>query len=167
MDTSVVNKEEIYSYFKMAYSAHYIPDDKAFTQSVKDYVRDYTDFYNLYNKFVSLFDSDNIKIVWDNETIHLFEKYDKKEMPIDSQYSAEYEVYKYIIPYYRKHFFRKNSNKYKPVIDKLPDFISYATSIYDILFKYNILIDTEDKVLYNEDGDISSAYEEITKISVD
>ena len=167
MDTSVVNKEEVYSHFKMAYSASHIPDDKELIQSVKDYVRDYNDFYNLYNKFVSLFDSDNIKIVWDNETIHLFEKYDKKEMPIDSQYSAEYEVYKYIIPYYRKHFFRKNSNKYKPVIDKLPDFISYTTSIYDILFKYNILIDTEDKVLYNEDGDISSAYEEITKISVD
>ena len=88
-------------------------------------------------------------------------------MPIDSQYSAEYEVYKYIIPYYRKHFFRKNSNKYKPVIDKLPDFISYTTSIYDILFKYNILIDTEDKVLYNEDGDINSAYEEIIKLSVE
>lgn len=167
MDTSVVNKEEVYSHFKMAYSASHIPDDKELTQNVKDYVRDYNDFYNLYNKFVSLFDSDNIKIVWDNEIIHLFEKYDKKEMPIDSQYSAEYEVYKYIIPYYRKHFFRKNSNKYKPVIDKLPDFISYTTSIYDILFKYNILIDTEDKVLYNEDGDISSAYEEITKISVD
>ena len=167
MDTSVVNKEEIYSHFKMAYSASYIPDDKELTQSVKDYVRDYNDFYNLYNKFVSLFDSDNVKIVWDNETIHLFEKYDKKEMPIDLQYSAEYEVYKYIIPYYRKHFFRKNSNKYKPVIDKLPDFISYTTSIYDILFKYQILIDAEDKVLYNEDGDINSAYEEIIKLSVE
>ena len=113
-----------------------------------------------------MFDSDNIKIVWNNETIHLFEKYEKKEMPIDSQYFAEYEVYKYIIPYYRKHFFRKNSNKYKPVIEKLPGFISYATSIYDILFKYNILVDTEDKVRYNEEGDINSAYEEIAKISV-
>ena len=166
MDTSVVNKEEIFSHFKMIYSVNYIPDDKEFTQSVKDYVRDYNVFYNLYNKFVSLFDSDNIKIVWDNETIHLFEKYEKKEMPIDSQYFAEYEVYKYIIPYYRKHFFRKNSNKYKPVIEKLPGFISYATSIYDILFKYNILVDTEDKVRYNEEGDINSAYEEIAKISV-
>lgn len=167
MDISVVNKEEILSHFKMVYSVNYIPGDKEFTQSVKDYVRDYNVFYNLYNKFVSLFDSDNIKIVWDNATIHLFEKYEKKEMPIDSQYFAEYEVYKYIIPYYRKHFFRKNSNKYKPVIEKLPAFISYITSIYDILFKHNILIDTEDKVLYNEDGDISSAYEEITKVSVD
>lgn len=166
MDISVVNKEEILSHFKMVYSVNYIPDDKEFTQSVKDYVRDYNVFYNLYNKFVSLFDSDNIKIVWDNATIHLFEKYEKKEMPIDSQYSAEYEVYKFVIPYYRKHFFRKNSNKYKPVIEKLPDFISYATSIYDILFKHNILIDTSDKVRYNEEGDIKSAYEEIAKISV-
>lgn len=159
-------KEEILSHFKMVYSVNYIPNDKEFTQSVKDYVRDYNVFYNLYNKFVSLFDSDTIKIVWDSATIHLFEKYEKKEMPIDSQYSAEYEVYKYVIPYYRKHFFRKNSNKYKPVIEKLPDFISYATSIYDILFKHNILIDTSDKVRYNEEGDIKSAYEEIAKISV-
>ena len=69
MDTSVVNKEEIFSHFKMIYSVNYIPDDKEFTQSVKDYVRDYNVFYNLYNKFVGLFDSDNIKIVWDNEII--------------------------------------------------------------------------------------------------
>ena len=112
-----------------------------------------------------MFGCDNIKLVWDNKTIQLFEKYDKKEIIIDSQYFAEYEVYKYIIPYYKKHFFRKNSNKYKPVIEKLPRFISYATSLYDILFKYHILIDTDDKILYNEDGDISSAYEEIIKIS--
>ncbi len=165
-DRSIVNKEEVYSHFKMVYNVGCIPDDKEFTQSVKDYVRDYIDFYNLYNKFVNLFDCDNIKIVWDDKTIQLFEKYDKKEISIDSQYFAEYEVYKYIIPYYRKHFFRKNSNKYKPVIEKLPSFISYATSIYDILFKHNILIDTEDKVRYNEEGDINSAYEEIAKISV-
>lgn len=164
MDTSVVNKEEMYLHFKMVYDVSYIPNDKEFAQSVKDYVRDYTDFYNLYNKFVNLFDSDNIKIVWDNTTIQLFEKYDKKEISIDPQYFAEYEVYRYVIPYYRKYLFRKNSNKYKPVIEKLPDFISYATSIYDILFKHNILIDTNDKVRYNEEGDIKSAYEEIAKI---
>ncbi len=164
MDSSIVNKEELYSYFKIKYNADSIPNDREFTQSVKDYVRSYMDFYNLYNKFVNLFDCDDIKIVWDTKTIQLFEKYDKKEISIDSQYFAEYEAYKYIIPYYRKYFFRKNSNKYKPVIEKLPSFISYATSIYDILFKYYILIDTEDKVLYNEDADINSAYEEIIKI---
>ena len=163
-NNSIVNKEEIYSYFKIKYDVSCIPNDKEFTQSVKDYVHDYNDFYNLYNKFVNLFDSDNIKVVWDNETIQLFEKYEKKEMSIDPQFSDEYEVYKYIIPYYRKHFLRKNSNKYKPIINKLPDYISYATSIFDILFKYQILIDTEDKILYNEDGNISSAYEAIIKI---
>ena len=163
MDSSIVNKEELYSHFKIKYNADSIPNDREFTQSVKDYVRSYIDFYNLYNKFVNLFDCDDIKIVWDTKTIQLFEKYDKKEISIDSQYFAEYEAYKYIIPYYRKHFFRKNSNKYKPVIEKLPSFISYATSIYDILFKYHILIDTENKVLYNEDADINSAYEEIIK----
>jgi hypothetical protein len=104
--------------------------------------------------------------VWNDKTLRLFEKYDKKEIAIDSQYIAEYEVYKYIIPFYRKHLYRKNSNKYKPVIEKLPDFISYATSIYSILFKYNILIDTDDEVLYNEEGNIESAYEEIDKITV-
>ena len=165
MDNSIVDKEEIYSHFKMRYDKKYVPNDKEFAESVKDYVRDYMDFYNLYNKFVNLFDSDNIKIVWDDKTIQLFETYDKEEIPIDSQHFAEYEVYKYIIPYYRKHFFRKNTNKYKPIIDKLPDFVSYATSVFDILFKYHILIDAEDKVIYNEDGDINSAYEEIAKIS--
>ena len=86
-----------------------VSDDKEFTQSVKDYIRDNNDFYNLYNKFVNLFDSDNIKVVWDNKTIQLFEKYERKEIFVAPQYSAEYEVYKYIIPYYRKHFFRKNT----------------------------------------------------------
>ena len=93
MDTSVVNKEEVYSHFKMAYSASHIPDDKELIQSVKDYVRDYNDFYNLYNKFVSLFDSDNIKIVWDNEIIHLFEKYDKKEFYKSLGFTEYGEVY--------------------------------------------------------------------------
>lgn len=165
MDNSVVNKEEISSHFKMQYDKKIVPNDKEFTKSVKDYVHNYMDFYNLYNKFVNLFDSDSIKIVWDNKTIQLFEKYDKGEIPIDSQHFAEYEVYKYIIPYYRKHFFIKNTNKYKPIIDKLPDFVSYATSVFDILFKYHILIDAEDRVVYNEDGDINSAFGEIAKIS--
>ena len=49
MDTSVVNKEEIYTHFKNTYSRRYIPDYKEFTQSVKDYVCNYIDFYNLYN----------------------------------------------------------------------------------------------------------------------
>ena len=114
-----------------------------------------------------MFESDEIKVIWDDKTIQLFEKYDKKEISVDLQYFAEYEVYKYVIPYYRKHFFRKNSNKYKPVIDKLPGLISYATLIYDILFKYRVLIDTEDKVIYDEGGDIKSAYEEMVSILVD
>lgn len=162
MDHSIVNKEELYSYFKTAYRVGYTPNDKDFTQSVKDYV----DFCNLYNNFVNLFDCDDIKIVWDDKTIQLFEKYDKKEISIDSQYFAEYEAYKFITPYYKKHFFIKNSNNYKPVIKKLPDFISYGTSIYDILFKYNILIDSGDKVLYNEEGDVNSAYKEMREIGV-
>ena len=166
MNSSVIDKEEIYSHFKTAYSLGCIPDDEELSQSIKDYARDYINFYNLYHKFVNLFDSDKIKVIWDDKTIQLFEKYDKKEASIDLQFFAEYEVYKYVIPYYRKHFFRKNSNKYKPVIDKLPSFISYATSIYDILFKYRVLIDTEDKVIYDEDGDIKSAYEEMISISV-
>jgi hypothetical protein len=166
INSSVIDKEEIYSHFKTAYSLGCIPDDEELAQSIKVYARDYIDFYNLYHKFVNLFDSDKIKVIWDDKTIQLFEKYDKKEISIDPQYFAQYEVYRYVIPYYRKYLFRKNSNKYKPVIEKLPDFISYATSIYDILFKHNILIDTGDKVRYNEEGDIKSAYEEIAKISV-
>lgn len=166
IDSSVIDKEEIYSHFKRAYSLGCIPDDEELAQSIKDYVRAYIDFYNLYHKFVDLFGSDEIKVIWDDKTIQLFEKYDKKEISVDLQYFAEYEVYRYVIPYYRKHFFRKNSNKYKPVIDKLPSFISYATSIYDILFKYRILIDIENKVIYDEEGDIKSAYEEIISISV-
>ena len=166
IDNSVIDKEEIYAHFKTYYSSGHIPDDEDLAQSIKDYVRAYIDFYNLYHKFVDLFESDEIKVIWDDKTIQLFEKYDKKEISVDSQYFEEYEVYRYVIPYYRKHFFRKNSNKYKPVIDKLPGLISYATSIYDILFKYRVLIDTEDKVIYDEDGDIKSAYEEMITISI-
>ena len=162
---SVVNKDEICSYFRQKYNIGDIPDDQEFIHSVKDYVCEYIKFYKDYNKFVSLFNSNNIEIAWDDKTLQLFKKYDKKEIPVDSQYFAEYEVYQYIMPYYRKHFLRKNSDKYKPVIEKLPDFISYAATVFEILFKYHILIDTEENVLYNEDGDMSSACEEIFKIS--
>ncbi|MBR4035636.1 MAG: hypothetical protein IKJ05_02745 [Oscillospiraceae bacterium] len=161
MNISIINKDEIYYHFKTKYSKANMQNNKEFNQDVKSFVKDYIAFYNLYDKFVSLFNSDNIKLEWNEKTIQLFKKYDKKEIPVDSQYFVEYEVYQYIIPYYRKHLFRKNSNKYKPTIEKLPNFISYATSVLDILFKYNILIDSEEKVLYNENGDINSAYDEI------
>ena len=142
-----------------------IPNNKEFLQEVKAYVCEYIKFCEDYNKFVSLFDSDRIQVVWDNKAIQLFKKYDAKEIPVDPQYFAEYEIYQYIFPYYRKYFLRKNSDKYKPVIEKLPEFISYATSVFDILFKYRILIDADENVQYNEDGDIDSACEEVMKIS--
>ena len=166
MNDTVINKEDIYSFYRTKYSISTLPSDKEFEQSVVDFVQEYTAFYHLYNKFVSAFNSDYIKLEWDNQKIKLFEKYRRNEEAVDLQHSAEYEVYQYVLPYYKKHLFRKNSSKYKPVIEKLPAFTAYATSIFDILFKYNILIDEEENVIYNEDGDISSAYEELNKIAI-
>ena len=62
--------------------------------------------------------------------------------------------------------FRKNRNEHKPSIEQFPAFISYASSVLDILFKHNILVDNEDKVIYNEDVDINFAREEIEEISI-
>ncbi|MBR4951065.1 MAG: hypothetical protein IKZ23_03835, partial [Clostridia bacterium] len=99
------------------------------------------------------------------DTIQLFQKYEQRELDVALEHIAEFEVYKHVIPLYRQHFFRKNSTKYKPTIEKLPDFISYASTVLDILFKHNVFIDNEDDVFYNENGDIDSALEEIKKTS--
>ena len=56
-----------------------IPNNEEFLQEVKDYACDYIKFCEDYNRFVSLFDSDHIQVVWDNKTIQLFKKYDAKE----------------------------------------------------------------------------------------
>ena len=161
----VIDKEEMYFYFKHKYNEENIPNDKELTESIKNYIKIHNDFYNLYNKFVNLFGTNDIELVWDEERIQLFEKYEKEEIPVDSQHYAEYEAYKFIMPLYRERIYRKNSNKYKPVIEKLPNFISYATSVYDILFRNHILIEHDNRVIYNENGDIDLAKEELAKLS--
>lgn len=164
-DAESVDRSEIYRYFKTKYGKEKIPSDNEFREDVTRYINDCVAFCHLYNKFVDLFGTDCITLGWNDETIRLFQKYDENELDVDPKWSAEYEVYKYVIPYYKKHFFRKNSNKYKPVIEKLPEFIAYATSVLDTLFKHNILIDTEECVVYNEDGDFDSAYKEIEQLT--
>lgn len=161
-----INEDEIYYRFNSLYSKENIPSKEEFKQSVKDFISDYISFCHLYNKFFSLFNSDRIDLEWDDKQIRLFEEYDKKTLPIDSHHIAEYEVYKYIIPFYRKHLFQKNSTKYKPTIEQMPAFVSYASSVLDILFKHNVFLDNEDCVIYNENGDIDSAREEIEKVSI-
>ena len=131
-----------------------------------NFINDYMAFLNHYKKFTSLFNSDYIEIEWDDQIIQLFQKYDKNEIFVDPQHRSEYEVYKYVIPFYEKCFFRKNSTKYKPIIEQLPDYISYASSVFDILFKYNVFVDTEECVVYNEKGNITSACEEIQKLLI-
>jgi len=165
MNVADINKDEIYSLCKTEYSKNNIPSDNELKQRVTTFINDYTTFNEIYNKFVSLFNDNHIKIEWDENKIKLFQKYDKKELTVDPHHFAEYEVYQYISPHYRKHLFKKNSNKYKPVVEQFSTFVSYASSILDVLFKCNILIDTGEHVIYNEGGDINAAYEEMEKLS--
>lgn len=135
-----IDKNEIYAFCERKYNIRNIPTDKEFEEQVTEFIEKYANFLNLYDKFTSLFGSNNIKIELNDEIMQLFQKYDKKESHIDSKYFARYEVYQYMTPYYKKHIFRKNSSKYKPVVEQFPSFISYATSVIDLLFKHNILL---------------------------
>ena len=160
-----LNKEELCFYLKTKYSKGNVPSEDEFKRNVTDYINDYVAFKQLYSKFLSLFNSDNIALEWDDNKVRLFQKYDNKELPVADEHVAEFEVYKYIIPYYKKHLFIKNTNKYKPSINQLPDFIAYASSVLDVLFEFDILIDNGDCVIYNENGNTHAAYEEIERIS--
>lgn len=163
-DISDTNKNEIYNYFISNYDDEYIPNDKEFVQDVLNYTNKYLLFYNLYSKFTSLFNSNHIELKWDDETLQLFQKYENKECLVDSQHSAEYEVYKYVKPYFYEHFFVKGTNKYRPVIEHLPHFTSYATSVFNILFQNNILIDNDELIIYNKNGNFDLAFKELTSL---
>lgn len=165
MKVEDINKDEIYSLCKYSYDKNNVPSDKELKQRVEDFVDNYTRFNQLYNEIFSLFNNDHIELEWDEQKINLFKEYEKDELMIEPQHVAEYKVYKYILPYIKKHLFRKNANKYKPVVEQFPNFISYASSVLDILFKYDILIDDEEKVVYNENGNFSSVYEEIEELT--
>ena len=156
-----ISKDEIRSLYKTEFFDYNIPNSENFESRLIKFVEDYLDFCQLYNKFTSLFNSNNIELNWDDDAIRLFQKYDEEGTDADSYRLAEYEAYKCIIPYYRKHFFKKNSTKYKPTIEQLPAFTAYGTRILDILFKHKLLIDEDDHVVYNMNGDAQSAYEEI------
>ena len=162
--SDIIDSDEVYAEFIHRYSVNHIPSDLDFRNSVTFFVNQRVSFYNLSSKFQSLFNSNHIEIEWSDEKIQLFRKYDNKELAVSPEFIAEYEVYKHAIPYFQKNFFRKNSTKYRPVIEKFPDFVSYASSVFDILFKHGILIDTDEKVIYNENGDVQSAYEELEKL---
>ena len=165
MHAENIDKDELYSYFKTHYDKDYLPSDEEFKLSVSEYVNEQVIFYQIYKKFVSLFNTDRIKIEWDDEKLCLFRKYDEEGQIADPQNLAEYEVYKYVIPFYRKHFLRKNSNRYKPVIEQLPAFSSYASTVLDILFKHKIITNNGDVVVYNDNGDTALAYKEILALS--
>lgn len=160
-----IDKDELYSYFKSHYNKDSLPSDKEFERNVREFVNEHVRFNHIYEKFVSLFNTNRIKIEWNDEKLGLFQKYDEEGQIPDTQNLAEYEAYKYVIPFYRKHFLRKNSNRYKPVIEQLPTFASYGATVLDILFKHKIITNNEDTVAYNNDGNIELAYKEITAMS--
>lgn len=161
MHIEYIDKDELYSYFKSKYSKDSLPSDEAFELNVIEVVNEHVTYNQTYRKFVSLFNNNHIKIEWNDEKLCLFQKYDKEGQIADPQNFAEYEVYKYVIPFYRKNFLYKNSNRYKPVIEKLPVFISYASTVLDILFKHKIITINGDVVVYNNNGNIELACKEI------
>lgn len=156
-----IDRDELYSYFKFHYDKDCLPSDEEFESDVRAFVNEYVTFNQICKKYVSLFNTNHIKIEWNDEKLFLFQKYDESGQIADSQDHAEYEAYKYVMPFYRKHFFRKNSNRYKPIIEKLPLFTTYATTVLDILFKHEAITDKGDVVVYNADGNIDLAYKEI------
>ena len=161
MGVEHIDKDELYSYFKMHYDQDRLPSDEEFEIDVRKFVNEQVEFQSIYNKYVSLFNNDYIKIEWDDEKLSLFQKYDKEEQIIDPKNLAEYEVYKYVMPFYKKHFLRKNSNQYRPIIEKLPAFTSYGSAVLDILFKHKVIVDNGETVVYNDDGNTEMAYKEI------
>ena len=164
MDVEDIDKEELYSYFKLHYYKECLPSDEEFESNVREFVNEQVRFTQLYRKYVTLFGTDHIKIEWDDEKLRLFQKYDEAGQIDNPQNLAEYEAYKYVIPFFRKHFFRKNSNRYKPIIEQLPAFTSYGSTVLDILFKHQVITCNEDIVVYNNDGSIELACKEIMAI---
>ena len=162
-----IEKDELYSYFKLYYYKDCLPSDEEFESSVRAFVNENVKFNQNYRKFVALFNTDHIKIEWNDEKLRLFQKYDEAGQIADPQNLAEYEAYKFVIPFYRKHFFRKNSNRYKPVIEQLPAFTAYGSTVLDILFKHQVITCNGDVVVYNDDGDIELACKEIMAIPED
>jgi hypothetical protein len=160
-----VDKSDLLAHIHSTYSEDYIPTDEEFEESVIDFANKYTPFYRLYNKFTSLFHTNHIELEWNDETIQLFQEYEKNEHLIDPKCLAEFEAYKYISLFYRKHFFKKNSTQRKQIIEQLPSFTAFAASVFEILFKHNILIDEPECVVYNKDGDVDSAFEELRALS--
>lgn len=160
-----IEKDELYLHFKSKYSEDELPSDEEFEWDVKSYVDEYMAFNQIYGKYFALFNTDHIKIEWNDEILCLFQKYDDEGIVTDPQNLSEYEVYKYVMPFYRKHFLRKNSNRYKPVIEQLPEFTMYGSTVLDILFKHNVIACNGDTVDYNKDGNIALACEEIMAIS--
>ena len=156
-----IDKSELYSYFKLHYDKDYLPSDAEFELAVRKYINEQMTFNQSYKKFVSLFNSNHIKIEWDDNKLCLFQKYDKGEQLVDPQNLAEYEAYKHVIPFYRKHFLRKNSNQYRPIIRQLPSFSLYGTAVLDILFKHNVIINNGDTIVYNNNGNFEMARKEI------
>ena len=159
-----IDKGEMYLHFKWLYDEDYLPSDEEFELRVKQYVSEYLEFNKTYEKFVSLFQSNHIQIEWNGEKLRLFQRYDEEGWVSNPCDLAEYEAYKYVIPFYRRHFFRKNSNRYKPTIEKLPTFISYASTVLDILFKHKILINNGDGVIYNHNGEFELVYEDLASL---
>ena len=160
-----IDKDELYSYFKSHYDKGALPSDEEFVLSVTAFVNDYVTFNKIYKKFVAFFNTDHIKVEWNDENLCLFQKCDEEGLPANPQNLAEYEVYKYVVPFYRKNFFRKNSNRYRPVIEQLPAFIAYGSTVLDILFKHKAIICNGDIVVYNKDGDVELACKEIMALS--
>ena len=159
-----INKEEVKGYFENKYNEKNIPNDKELEQEIGSYINKCISFYNLYNKFYSLYNSDRIKVELTEDMILLFKQYDDNKIPVDTNYTADYEVYKYVLPYYKECMFCKNSKKYKPIIENLQRFTSYGTEVIDILINNNVLIHQEDMFVYNEFGEIEKALAKIDKL---
>jgi hypothetical protein len=67
-----IDKSELYSYFKLHYDYDYLPSDEEFELDVRKYINEQMTFNQSYKKFVSLFNSNHIKIEWDDNKLCLF-----------------------------------------------------------------------------------------------
>lgn len=161
MAISFADRQELFYAAKNRFSKEDIPDNNTFKEYIISLINEHTEFNKLREKFISLFGTNEIVLEWNDDKIRKFQDYENLITPISQVYSPEYEAYKYVAPYMKQHLFKKNSTKNKDVIKSFPAFIDYASSILDILFKHNILVDNNNQVTYNEHGNIKAAQKEM------